>query len=79
MKLYPQMLLYLFFCFRTPRLTSMIVVGECDRNSVKLPDHRWHPNRINNLVGQYKLAIQPVYPVPPTVQLSKLNYLSPIV
>lgn len=57
----------------------MILGGECDRNLVKLPDHRWHPNRINNLVGQYKLAIQPVYRVPPTVQLSKIHYLDPIV
>jgi len=31
------------------------------------------------LVGQYKLAIQPVYRVPPTVQLSKIHYLDPIV
>mgnify|MGYP001788389977 FL=1 len=57
----------------------MIVGGDCDQILVKLPDCRLHPNRFNNLVGQYKLAIQPIYLVLPTVQLSQLNYLGQIV
>ncbi|CAA9306778.1 hypothetical protein AVDCRST_MAG84-496 [uncultured Microcoleus sp.] len=44
-----------------------------------MPDINWHPNRLNNLVAKYTLVIQPVSRVPPTVQLSQLNYLGPIV